>query len=288
MKRKERTDTVNGIRIVSTVRGDGPPVLLLHGFPETHRSWDLTVPALVEAGYRAVTPDLRGYGRSDSPRDGYDLDTLSDDVAQLVEALGEGPVALVGHYWGGAIAWHAASRHPERFNRLVVLDCPHPALMAQAMRHNPRQRRRSWYMCLFQLPRVPELWLSANGGRNLSRMFRAGSPGNDAVPREMVLGETHALLGPDGLRGPLAYYRTMFRSSFVPMLTDRVADGYGPIKLPVTVIWGEEDSCLGTELIDGSERFAPDLTVHRVSAAGHFVHQERPDVVNPLLLRALA
>ncbi len=288
MRRSERTDRVNGIRIHSVVHGEGPTVLLLHGFPETHRSWDLSVPALARAGYRTVTPDLRGYGLSDRPRSGYDLDTLSDDVAGLVDALGGDPVALVGHDWGGAIAWHTASRYAERLRELIVIDCPHPALMARAMRSNPRQRWRSWYMFFFQLPALPELWLAANGGRNLSRMFRARSPGAAAVPRELLEEQTRQLLGRDGLRGPLAYYRTMFRSSFVPMLTGRVDDGYAPIKLPVTVIWGEDDSCLGTELIDGTERFAPALTVHRVPGAGHFVHQERPDVVNALLLEALA
>ncbi len=288
MQRSERTDVVNRIRIRSVVRGEGPTVVMLHGFPETHRSWDVTVPTLVEAGYRTVTPDLRGYGRSDRPRQGYDLDTLSRDVAELIEALGDEQVALVGHDWGGAIAWHTASRYPGRIGKLIVLDCPHPALMAKAMRDNARQRRRSWYMFFFQLPLLPELWLSRSGGRNLSRMFRAGSPAEHAVPSELVEAETRELLGRTRLHGPLAYYRTMFRESLMPMLANRVADGYGTIDLPVTLIWGEADSCLGVELIDGTERFAPDLTVHRVAAAGHFVHQERPEVVNPLLVEALA
>ncbi len=274
----------NGIHLfyADSGSGSGAPVVLLHGFPETHRSWDLQVPALRDAGFRAVTPDLRGYGRSEHPPSGYDLDTLAADVVSLVDHLGAGRVSLVGHDWGGAIAWHVATRYPDKLDRVVVLDCPHPALMARALRTNGRQRRRSWYMFFFQLPRAPEHWLAKNRGANISRMFRQ-RPG----PPGIVDAETRALIGPDALRGPLAYYRTMFRDNLGTLLGGNLDGDYTSIDPPVTLIWGESDSCLGTELIDGTERFAPRLAVHRIADAGHFVHQERPDAVNRILIDAL-
>ena len=285
----ERTDHfLDGrIRIHYASAGSGKPVILLHGFPETHRSWDLQVPALVAASYRAVTPDLRGYGETDRPRSGYDLETLAGDIIELIDALGGGPVHLVGHDWGGAIAWHLATHHAKKLDRVIILDCPHPALMARALRTNPVQRRRSWYMFFFQLPLLPELWLKKNDGENLMRMFRAGSPGEHAAPRDLIDAERRALLAPGRLRPALAYYRTAFRAGFPELLRGPRATPLRPIELKVTLIWGEADSCLGLELIAGSERYAPLLNVHRVAGAGHFVHQERPELVNRLLIDAL-
>jgi epoxide hydrolase 4 len=223
-----------------------------------------------------VTPDLRGYGESDRPRSGYDLASLAGDVVELIDALGDGPVSLVGHDWGGAIAWHLAAHHANKLERVIILDCPHPALMARALSTNPVQRRRSWYMFFFQLPLLPELWLKKNDGENLARMFRAGSPGEHAVPRELIDAEKRALLAPGRLGPALAYYRTAFRSGLPELLRGPARTRTRPIELPLTLIWGEADSCLGLELIDGSERYAPLLNVHRLANAGHFVHQERP------------
>ena len=285
----ERTSRfVDGrIRLHYLDAGRGKPVILLHGFPETHRSWDLQIDALAGAGFRAITPDLRGYGESELPRGGYDLDSLASDVVALIDALGVSRVNLVGHDWGGAIAWHLATHHAQRLERVVILDCPHPALMARALQRNPVQRRRSWYMFFFQLPVLPELWLTRNEGRNLARMFRTGSPGEAAVPAQLIEAQKRALLAPGRIRGALAYYRTAFRSGLPELVRGR-RQPVRPIDVPITLIWGVDDSCLGPELIDGTERFAPLLTVHRLEAAGHFVHQERPDEVNRLLLEALA
>jgi pimeloyl-ACP methyl ester carboxylesterase len=278
---------VTPIRLHYSSSGTGKPVVLLHGFPETHRSWDLQREPLVAAGRRVITPDLRGYGKTELARAGYDLDSLAGDVVALIDELGVRSVDLVGHDWGGAIAWHVATHHAHRLDRVVILDCPHPALMARALRTNPVQRRRSWYMFFFQLPGLPERWLARDDGRNLARMFRAGSPGEHAVPRELIEAEKRALLEPGRLRAALAYYRTAFRRGLPELIRGTPRQALRPIELDVTLIWGEADSCLGLELIDGTERFAPRLSVHRVPDAGHFVHQERPDVVNRLLVDAL-
>jgi pimeloyl-ACP methyl ester carboxylesterase len=283
-KRHHFTDG-GGIRLHFATCGSGKPVVLLHGFPETHRSWDLQHAWLTDAGYRTIAVDLRGYGKSAKPDVGYDLRTLAADIAQLISGLGAGPVPVIGHDWGGGITWELASRHPDQVERAIVLDCPHPALMARALRTNPRQIRRSWYMFFFQLPGQPERWLTKNGGRNLARMFRSGSVGPevDAIVRT----ELESLLSPGALAGPLAYYRTAFRQDASALLSGKLRHPYPRIACPVTLIWGADDSCLGPELIHGTTRFAAQLDVSIVPRAGHFVHQERPDVVNPLLLRAL-
>lgn len=273
-----------GVRISHATVGDGPTVLLLHGFPETRESWQLQVPALIEAGFRVVLVDLRGYGESDRPRRGYDLDTLAADISAVIDDLGAERVSVVGHDWGGAVTWHLAARRPWRVERVVVLDCPHPVIMQRALLDNPRQRRRSWYMFFFQLPLLPELWLSKNDGANLSRMFR--EPDLGGAPASLVEAERRALLEPGALRPALAYYRENLRAGLSDLALRR-SPRYPPIQLPVTLIWGERDSCLGTELIDGTQHLAPRLDVHVVPGAGHFVHQERPADVNRLLLSAL-
>ena len=124
-------------------------MILLHGFPETHRSWMLQIPALVAAGYRVASLDLRGYGRSERPAGPYDLDTLASDVAALADELGSDRVRLVGHDWGGAITWHFAATRPWRLERAVVLDCPHPAVLVRALFDSRCQIRRSWYIFFF-------------------------------------------------------------------------------------------------------------------------------------------
>lgn len=278
------TEPVNGIRMHYVEVGSGPSVVLLHGFPETHRSWDLQVPALARAGRHVITPDLRGYAETEHARGGYDLDTLAADVAVLIRKTGS-PAALVGHDWGGAVAWHVATLYPSLLERLIVIDCPHPALMAKALRDNRRQLRRSWYMFFFQLPLVPEWFLSRKRGAALRHAFDSESPGS---PPELVAAEVRALSAPGALRGPLAYYRTMFRRSLGPMLRGALDAPSGVIDLPVTLIWGERDSFLGTELLAGTERFAPRVRTHVVAGAGHFVHHERPEEVNALLTAALA
>lgn len=276
---------VNGTRLWVERAGKGPPVLLLHGFPETNRSWDLQVPFLIHHGYSVVRPDLRGYGQSDRPEHGYDIENLARDIAGLIQELALTPVRLVGHDWGGGIAWETATRFPELLSSLTVIACPHPVIFARALRTNRRQMKRSWYIAFFQLPGLPESWLQKNDGANIGRMFRSGSPGEARMPREIVEAAQQSLSKPGALRGPLAYYRTAFRAGAKRPPTP--AD-YPPIPLPVTLIWGEADSCLGTELLHGSERYAPRLTRHVVSNAGHFVHQESPDTVNRMLLDALA
>jgi pimeloyl-ACP methyl ester carboxylesterase len=267
--------------------GEGPVVVLLHGFPETHRSWDLQVPALVQAGFRVITPDLRGYGSTDRPRNGYELQNLGRDIVALIHAVSKEPVSLVGHDWGGAVAWHVASRHPLELERLVVLNCPHPVRMLEALLSDPDQLRRSWYMFFFQLPMLPEWWLTKDEGANLVRLFRASFRSPRKPPPEILEASRKSLLEPGASRAAIAYYRHALRSWFHPLRMGKVRRSYPSIDAPVTLIWGQGDVALGERLIDGTERFARRLEVVRIPGAGHFVHQEEPDLVNEHLIERL-
>lgn len=278
--------TPGGVRLHYLTEGSGKPVVMLHGFPETHRSWDLQRPALIAAGFRCVCVDLRGYGRSDRPATGYDLETLAADIASLIRHLDAGPACVVGHDWGGAVTWELASNHPECVERAAILDCPHPALMSRALRHNPRQLRRSWYMFFFQLPLLPERWLTRRRGQNLMRMFRDAPPLPALSP--LVEAERDALLEPGAIKSALAFYRTAFRENAPELLRGGSGKSYPQLACPVALVWGALDSCLGTELIHGTSRYAPRLRVHVLEDAGHFVHQEQPEAVNALLRAFLA
>jgi epoxide hydrolase 4 len=273
-----------GVRLHYALGGAGPTVVLLHGFPETHVSWSLQIPVLIAAGYRVAALDLRGYGASERPRAGYDLDTLASDVAALIDELGVERAHVIGHDWGGAITWQLAAHRPHRLEHAIVLGCPHPEAMLRELSSNARQLARSWYMFFFQLPLLPEFWLTRRSGKNLERMFRAEST---AAPPEIVQAERRALLAPGAARAALAYYRTAARSG-LRELALRDAARHPRVDLPVSLIWGENDSALGLELIERSKRFAPELDAHVIAGAGHFVHQERPEQVNQLLLDALA
>ena len=285
--REQHFATINGIQMHYAVSGSGPLVVLLHGFPDTHRSWDLQVPALVHAGYRVVTPDMRGYGSTDRPRDGYDVATLARDVRGLIEHLGEERAHLVGHDWGGAVAWEVATRHASVLHQLVVLNCPHPVRMAEDLLRDPAQRKRSWYMFFFQVPGLPEWWLTRNDGRNVAKMFRASSTASRRPPADLVEASRRALLEPDAARAAVAYYRAALGTFLHPLRAKRTMRSYASIEVPVTVLWGECDTALGMGLLRGTDRFASHLAIHRIPDAGHFVHQERPDEVNGHLIRAL-
>ena len=260
---------------------DGPLVLLLHGFPELCRSWRHQLPALAASGYRAVAPDLRGYGGTDA-RGPYDLRTLAGDVDALVGALGRERATVVGHDWGGVIAWAAAHLHPTRVERLVVLNAPHPVLMRKELRASGDQRTRSRYILQFQVPFVPERRLSRDGGAAIARALRGGSHVRDAWTPEELEHYRRAFDAPHKLRGPLAYYRTAFRQS----LLRRGTRLPGRIEAPTLLLWGMRDRFLAPSFADPAAlaRFVRDLTVVPIEEAGHFVQNEAPERVNEELV----
>jgi pimeloyl-ACP methyl ester carboxylesterase len=273
-------DLGNGIRLHCAEEGRGPLVLLLHGFPECWASWRYQMPALAAGGFRAVAPDLRGYGGSDKPRglDAYRIDVLAEDVAHLVAALGEQRAAVVGHDWGGALTWYAAMWHPERVSRIAVLNCPHPSRMSRALR-TARQWRRSFYMLLFQAPLLPEAALRAGDFAALRWMFR-NDPRRPGAYTEADIAEIVAAAAqPGALTGMIDWYRAMLRR--------RPHTKWQPIDKPALVVWGEKDRFLLPELAEPDRSWVRDLRVVRLPDASHWVQADAPEEVNAALLRFL-
>ncbi len=267
----------NGIRMHYAAAGEGEPVVLLHGFPECWYSWRKQIPALAE-GYRVIAPDLRGYHETDK-RGPYDTTTLQEDVLGLLDALGEDSAHLVGHDWGGAIAWQLAMGYRQAVRSLAILNIPHPALSIKGL-GSIAQLRRSWYMFFFQLPWIPEQFLARNGYRQLANTLLQGIPPGEERSADLAFyrqsWEEH------GLSGGINWYRALFRSP------RRLTDPVPIVTAPTTMIWGEEDFALGKELTVGTERFVEDFELHYLPGVGHFVQQEAPERVNELLLGHLA
>lgn len=272
----------DGVDLHVASAGAGPPVILLHGFPDGWSSWRLQIDALAAAGFRALAPDLRGYGRSDRPRrrDAYHLRHLVADVAALVRSTGGPRAHLVGHDWGGVIAWTFAARHPELLDRLAILNAPHPRLYSRAV-WRPPQLLRSWYAWLFQLPRLPELVLSVRDFAAIRWMLRELPYRKGAFSEADIRRRVEALSPPGALAAAVDYYRANLRPSAIAMARSA---GTGAETL---VIWGEHDPALGVGLLRGLDRVAPRVRVHRIPDAGHWVHREAPGEVNRVLVEFL-
>lgn len=266
----------DGVRLHYVAGGAGPLVLFLHGFPEHWYTWRHQLPALA-AERRVVAVDLRGYHRSDRPagRRAYAGDRLLADVVALVEALGDGRATLVGHDWGGAIAWAFAHAHPGMLERLVICNAPHPARFAAEIARPP-QLLRSWYVFLLQLPRLPEALLCWHDAAAVGWILRHAAGGPDALGEEAVARFRAAFAEPGAARAAVDYYRNLAGGM-------RRRPPLAPIEAPVLVLWGDRDPALDARLLRGLERLAPQVRVRRFAGAGHFVHEELPSAVNAAL-----
>jgi pimeloyl-ACP methyl ester carboxylesterase len=279
---------VGEVRLALTEAGDpsGEPVVLLHGFPESSHSWRHQLPALAGAGYHAVAPDLRGYGDSDRPAavDAYAAPRLVGDVAGLIAALGHESAHVVGHDWGGGLAWALAGTRPETVRSLTILNAPVGVVSARLRRENAAQRAKSWYMLLFQFPGVAETWLSQDDFANLREfVFDTAAPGTytDEDRRVFV----------DALRrdGALTAALNWYRANMPPAAWLRDPPDPPPVPVPTMVIWGEADVNMDPLLLERSAATVTGpLRVERLPGVSHWVQQEAPDRVNELLLDFLA
>lgn len=253
-------------------------VLCLHGFPELNYSWRHQMPLLAELGYRVWAPNQRGYGGSSRPKgvDAYRADRIVEDAAALFDASGASKLTLVAHDWGGAIAWLFAIRKTRAIERLVVMNLPHPACFAAALKHGP-QRRRSWYIAFFQLPFLPELMMGRNDARGIREAFRGMAVDKSRFPREVLDVYAKAALRPGALTAMINWYRAAARHR------EALDTGDGTVDVPTLIVWGEEDSALGLETLDGTERYVRDLTIRRLPGVSHWVQQEAPEAVNAIL-----
>lgn len=260
----------DGVAIHYEAHGEGTPVVLLHGFPDSGRLWRHQVPALVEAGFRVVVPDLRGYGASDKPTgvEHYHLLLLGADVGCVLDAEGISRAHVVGHDWGAALAWAIAAVTPDRVDHLVAMSVGHPSSFRGA---GFDQLEKSWYMLFFQFPDIAEQWLSADDWAS----FRAwgGHPDADAVVAEL---EANGSLTP-----ALNYYRANVppASYLSPPIV------LPPIQAPTMGIWSSRDFALTEGQMTRSEQYcATSWRYERIDGPGHWLQLEAPDTVNELLV----
>ena len=267
------------LHVASAGPADGPLVVLLHGFPEFWFGWRHQIAALAEAGLRVVAPDQRGYNLSDKPAGiaAYRLDNLADDIAGLATALGGERFAVIGHDWGGVVAWQVAAGFPERVTRAAILNAPHPATLRPYARRHPSQLAKSWYVAFFQLPTLPELALGAGGFWVLRRVLRQTSrPGTFSLPDFPHYRE--AWTQPGAMTASLNWYRAL-RLAAPPAVRVRV---------PARVIWGDRDAFLDRNLAEAASALCDDCEVFHLPGATHWLQHEQPEAVNRLLLDFLA
>src|SRR5262245_32468340 len=251
-------------------RPEAPAVLLLHGWPDSHRLWRHQVPALTTGGFRTIAPDLRGFGASDRPEDvaAYGLANILGDIVGVLDRLRIERAHVVGHDWGAAVAWALAALLPDRVDRLVALSVGHPAAFRAA---GLAQREKSWYMLLFLFEGVAERWLSDDDYAN----FRAWSrhPDVDAVISE--------LSRPGALTASLNWYR----ANLPPSVLVEPALEVPPVSRPTLGLWSKDDMALIEENVTGSAAHVTgEWRYERIDGAGHWIPLEAPDELNGLLL----
>ena len=291
-----KNSIVNGVRLhyVEAGPADGELVVCLHGFPEFWYSWHHQIPALVDAGYRVVAPDMRGYNRSEKPHGtgAYRLEELTADIESLIHELGAECAHLVAHDWGGVVAWTTAYSYPDVVETLTVLNAPHPIKYAREL--SLEQVARSWYALYFQLPWLPERLFAARDFAAFDRLFREGPVVPDAFTDEDIERYKTAFRQPGALTSALTYYRAAFRNpptrqfaGNIPLIGGRLAGPIPRVRAPTLVLWGEHDDALSVSQIDGLEEYVEKARVVRFPNASHWVQFDQPKRVNEQLLAFL-
>lgn len=279
---------VNNLRFHYVTAGEGPLMVMLHGFPEFWYSWRHQIPVMAER-YRVVAPDMRGYNQTEKPVGvgHYRIAALMEDVAGLITSLGEERAVLVAHDWGGGVAWPFAARYPHMVEALVILNCPPPAVLMRHLMSNRAQLRRSYYMFLFQPPLLPELAMRAGDYRMIEKALRGWAIDKSAFSDHDIRMFKEAAAKPGALTGGINYYRAALRQF---LRNPRGSGGDGArVRCPTLVIWGEDDAALGKELTyDLGAEVDGHLEVKYIPSCSHWVQQERPELVNAYMLEFLS
>ncbi|UBF25499.1 alpha/beta hydrolase [Kovacikia minuta CCNUW1] len=272
----------NRIKLHYVTQGEGPLMLLLHGFPEFWYSWRHQIPEFAQ-DYKVVALDLRGYNDSDKPdpQSAYIMAEFIEDVKGVVAALGYERCILVGHDWGGMIAWQFSYAYPTWVERLIVLNIPHPAKFAQGLR-TPQQLFRSWYIFFFQIPWLPELLIQLNHYQALDQAFRGMAINKNAFTDADLEDYKAAIAKPGALTAAINYYRNLFQQGLIEK------PSWSVLEMPTLMIWGEEDIPLGKELTYGTEKYVRDFRIRYIPQCSHWVQQEQPQLVNQYIREFLA
>jgi pimeloyl-ACP methyl ester carboxylesterase len=260
---------VDGVRIEYEVTGQGRPVMLLHGFPDSGRLWRHQVPALAGAGFQVIVPDLRGYGRSSKPEaiGTYSLPLLAGDVMAILAELNIAKAHMVGHDWGAALAWALASLAPGNVDHLVALSVGNPVTFRRTL----EQREKSWYMLLFQFPGIAERWLSDDNWAN----FRAWARHPDT---DQVIAELEA-------NGSLTPALNWYRANVPPESWVEPPIQLPPVQAPTMGVWSTGDLALTeVQMTDSATNVAGPWRYERLDGPGHWMQLEAADQVNALLV----
>ncbi|GCL39251.1 alpha/beta hydrolase fold protein [Sphaerospermopsis reniformis] len=264
--------TTNGIKLHYVTQGDGPLMLMLHGFPEFWYSWRHQIPPFSQ-DYHVVALDLRGYNDSDKPQSqsAYVMDEFVKDIKGVIKGLGYESCILVAHDWGGAIAWNFAYAHPDMVEKLIILNLPHPAKFAQGL-STPQQLLRSYYIFLFQLPLLPELILQASDYEAIAKAIQGTAFNKNAFTKADIEAYKDASAKRGAMTAMLNYYRNIFQQGILHK-------HWSILEVPTLMIWGEHDTALGKELTYGTQEYVRNLQIKYIPNSGHWVQQEQPELV---------
>lgn len=265
--------TTNGIRVHYVTQGEGPLMILLHGFPEFWYSWRYQIPEFAQ-DFKVIALDLRGYNDSDKPEEqsAYVMDEFVQDIKGVIQRLGYSKCVLVGHDWGGSIAWNFAYAYPEIVERLIVLNLPHPAKLAQGLQ-TPQQLLRSYYVFLFQIPWLPEFLLQSLDYQLIEAAFKGMAVDKTTFTKADLDAYKDAAAKRGALTAMLNYYRNIFQQKIINQK-------WSVLEVPTLMIWGEEDAALGKELTYGTEAYVRNFQIKYIPNCSHWVQQEKPQLVN--------
>ncbi|QHT70574.1 alpha/beta hydrolase [Rhodocytophaga rosea] len=279
MKAYSRTYQVNGIDLHVIEKGHkGQPVIIfLHGFPEFWYGWQKQMEYFAEKGFHVIVPDQRGYNMSSKPQSisSYRITTLAEDILQLIHYTGREKVYLVGHDWGGAVAWTLAYLHPELLNKVIILNMPHPRVFIKTVRTDMIQMIKSWYIGFFQLP-VAEKFLSMNQYRMIQNsLLHTSLPGT--FSKADLQQYRQAWQQPEALHSMINWYRAAmhYKNPF--------SSGNQQVKVPLLLIWGEKDKFLQPKMAQKSLRYCQNGRLHLIKDATHWLHHEKSSEVNKLI-----
>ena len=269
----------NGVRLHYVEQGEGPLVLLLHGFPEHWYSWRHQIGPLAEAGFRVVAPDLRGYNLSEKPRGGYDIKSLTKDVRGLIRALGERSATVVGHDWGGIIALQFPIDYPRACERLIVMNAP----LIRSRYWQRDNYPNNQYALAMHVPILAKRRMWGDVDAAVRQILRGASAGGDAWTDEDFEEFAGALQQPGALDAAMKYYRNIYWPDWFLTWPDRNER----INCPTQFIWGAKDPAVRLEFMDEAAAQVNHLRTHIVQEAGHWVQQEQPAEVTAAMLAFL-
>ena len=283
---REGTVRANGIEFAYIEEGDGPVVLLMHGYPDLAQTWEHQMRALADAGYRAIAPNSRGYPPTEVPADGfYDAGTLVTDTKGLIEQLAGEPVHYIGHDWGAATGYRVVAAYPELFKRSVQLAIPHPLTFA-AMFLDPAQIRGRFHFWFFQMKGLAEAATSANDYAMIDYLWKLWSPKLDEPEHRARVKK--AMAQPGALEASLTYYRAAFGNAPANPAFEALGDAMNkPISVPTLTVLGDEDPGKVAAKLQ-APLFTGPMEVAYVDGTGHFLHREKPNEVSKLIIDWLA